>query len=132
MKKSFTLIEVLIAIFILTVGILAVFAIFPLGIQIASSSKMATVATYLAQEKIEEVISKSYDEISDATFPDELSLPSPFSAYKRETEVTCFDPNGSSPPNCSDGDTGIKRIEVTVSWGTATKEIELVTLISQR
>ena len=132
MKKGFTLIELIIAIFILTLGITTVFAVFPLGIQIASSSKMATVATHLGEEKIEEIISKYYDEISDAAFPDELSLPSPFSAYKRETEITCFDPNDSPPPNCSDGDTGIKRIEVTVSWGTPTKKIELNALITKR
>ncbi|MBZ9578097.1 prepilin-type N-terminal cleavage/methylation domain-containing protein [Patescibacteria group bacterium] len=127
MKNAFTLIEVIIAIFILAVGITAVLAMFPLGIQIVSSSKMATTAVYLGEAKMEEIISTSYEEISG----EQQTLNPPFSAYSRETEVTCFDPNGSSSPNCPE-DTGIKKIKVIVSWGVPAKKIELVTLITKR
>ncbi|GAI16438.1 unnamed protein product [marine sediment metagenome] len=126
--KGFTLIELIIAIFILVVGITAVLAMIPSGIQIVSSSKMATVATYLGEAKIEEIISTSYEEISNEP---KQTLNLPFSAYSRETEVACFDSNGSSSPNCP-GDTGIKKIKVTVSWGVAGKKIELSTLITKR
>ena len=81
MKNAFTLIETIIAIFILAVGITAVLTMFPLGIQIVNSSKMATIATHLAQEKIEEIISTPYGEISDESEP---TLASPFNAYSRE------------------------------------------------
>ncbi len=128
MVCGFTLIEVIIAIFILAVGITAVLAMFPLGIQIVSSSKMATAAVYLGEAKMEEIISTSYEEISSEP---KQTLNPPFSAYSRETEVACFDPNGSFFPNCP-GDTGIKEIKVTVSWGVAGKKIELSTLITKR
>jgi len=131
MKRGFTLIELMIAVFILTVGISAILVIFPLGIQIAKSSEMATIGTQLGQEKIEEIISKPYIDISSES---KQQLSSPFNAYFRETEVTCFDPNLDLSPNCPN--TEIKKIEVTVSWELplkiAEKNVKIITLISKR
>lgn len=130
--KGFTLIELLIVIFILAVGIVGVLQAFPLGVQLATSSKMTTIATQLTQEKMEEEISKSYGEISSEST---TTLSSPFEAYSRAVEVTCFDPNGDGlSPDCPD--TGIKKIEVIVSWksplGTSWKEVKIASLISKR
>lgn len=129
--KAFTLIELMIAVSILAVGIVAVLAMFPLGTQIVISSKMTTVASYLGEAKIEEIISTSYGEITSEA---KQALDSPFSAYSRETQVTCFDPNDSLSPNCPD--TGIKKIKVIVFWrppfGVIEKDIQIETLISQR
>ncbi len=131
-QKAFSLVEVIIAVFILEVGILAVLAIFPLGVQLIRYSKMTAVAGQLAQEKIEEMISKSYIDISSE--PEEV-LAAPFSAYSRKTDITCFDSNGDSEPNCP-AETGIKEIKVSVSWaslfGVTSKKIEISTLISKR
>jgi len=127
MVCGFTLIETIIAIFILAVGITAVLTIFPLGIQIVNSSKMVTTATYLAQEKIEEIISTPYGEISNESEP---TLASPFNAYSRETGVTYFDPD--NPGVTSSEDTGIKKIKVTVSRGVADKKIEFSILITKK
>jgi len=134
MKKGggFTLIELIVAIFILALGITAVFAVFPLGIQIVKFSKMTTTATYLGGAKIEEIISKPYNEIYSES---KQALGPPFNAYSRETEVTCFDPNDSLSPNCPD-DTEIKMVKVTVFWrsslGITERTIELQTLISKK
>lgn len=131
MKRGFTLIELIIAIFILTVGISAILVMFPLGIQIVKSSEMATVATQLAQEKIEEIISKSYTDISSET---KQQLSSPFSAYWREVEMTYFDPD--NPEVTPSVNKGIKKVEVTVSWElplkVVGKSIKIMTLISKR
>ena len=129
--KSFTLIELMIAISILVVGIVGVLAMFPLGIQMVVSSKMATVASYLGEAKIEEIIFTSYEEISSEA---RETLSPPFSAYSRETQVICFDPNDSFSPDCPD--TGIKNIKVIVYWrspfGVTEKNIQIETLINQR
>lgn len=132
-QKAFSLIEVMIAVFILLVGILAVLTMFPFGVRLARYSKMTTIATQLAQEKIEEIISKSYADISKES---EQTLGAPFDDYSRKTDVTCFDPNGVGlSPNCPD-DTGIKEIKVTVSWTSplraSPQKIELSTLIAER
>lgn len=132
MKKGFTIIELIIAIFILVLGITAVFAIFPLGIQIVRFSKMTTTATYLGEAKIEEIISEPYNEIYSES---KQALDSPFNAYSRETLVSYVDPTS---PELSEVeiDLGIKKIEVTVLWksslGITEQSIELQTLISKK
>ncbi len=130
--SGFTLLEAMIAIFVITVGIVAVLQAFPLSMQVQNSAKMATVAAQLGQEKIEEIIAKSYADISSEA---ETTLNSPFESYSRKVEVTCFDPNGeSSSPNCPD--TGVKKVKVIVSWksppGVTKKSFEIATLISKR
>jgi prepilin-type N-terminal cleavage/methylation domain-containing protein len=131
--RGFTLIELMIAIFILSVGILAVFLMFPLGIQIMKSSEMATIGTQLSQEKVEEVISCSYEIIS-VGLTTESPLPPPFDAYRRETRVSCVDPLLGLQEVATDQ--GIKKIEVTVFWksplGITEKSIKIETLISKR
>lgn len=131
--RGFTMIELIIAIFILSVGILTVFLMFPLGIQIMKSSEMATTGTQLGQEKIEEVISCSYEAVSIGVTT-ESPLPSPFGAYRRETEVSYVDPALGLQEVVTDK--GVKRIEVTVFWksplGIAEKSIKIETLISRR
>ncbi len=136
MKKGFTLIELIIAIFILALGITAVFAIFPLGIQIVGFSKMSTIATYLGGAKIEEIISKPYNEIFSES---KQTLDSPFSAYSGETEVSCVDPDLQEVAcnyDLANDPNPMKKIEVTVSWksslGIVERSIELLTLISKK
>jgi type II secretory pathway pseudopilin PulG len=140
---GFSLIELIIDIFVLGVGIIAILQIFPIGTQIAKSSQMATVAVQLGQEKIEEIISKSYTEIlcpggvspTCSNSEDYGSIPN-FSAYKRVMKITCVrDSDFSEVTNCSP-DPGLKKIEVTVFWksplGVPEKNIKIAILISKR
>ena len=136
MEKSFTLIELIIAIFILALGITAIFAIFPLGIQIVRFSKMTTTATYLGEAKIEEIISKPYEEISSEP---EQTFDPPFSAYSWRTEINCVNPDLQEVAcnyDLTNNSNPIKKIEVTVSWrsslGITEQSIELLTLISKK
>lgn len=136
-EAGFTLIEVLVAIFILVVGIVAVLDIFPLGTKIWKSAEMATIASQLGQAKMEEIISKSYNEISIGVIEAKHNLDPPFSFYQRETKVICVDPNSnlSEVVNCSP-DPGIKKIEVTIFWKSplhiSEKSINLSSLIVER
>ena len=63
MEKSFTIIEILIAVFILATAMLSIFAIFGLTIINTNASKNLTLANNLAQAKIEQTLSLAYDEI---------------------------------------------------------------------
>ncbi len=135
-RKGFTLIELIVAIFILALGITAVFAIFPLGIQIVRFSKMTTTATHLGGAKIEEIISKPYNEIFSES---KQALNPPFDAYSRETEVSCVDPDLQEVVcdyDLTNDPNPIKKIEVTVSWRSSLKiterSVEILTLISKK
>ena len=133
-KKSFTLIELLLAIFVLTVGILGVSQAFPLGVYIQKSAQMDTVANELCQSKMEEIFSLSYGEIALGAAEDSYgSLPS-FLSYKRRTEISYFDPNNPGVPAVTD--VGIKKIKITVFWhspiGISEKQATITNLIAER
>lgn len=137
-KQGFTLIEVLISIFILTAGIIAVLQAFPLGTKILGSSKMVTIASQLGQAKIEELISRSYEEISSGIVEAKHILDSPFSSYQRETKIVCVDPADSDfleVVDCS-LDPGMKKVEVTVFWkaffGLSEKSKSIISLITKK
>jgi len=128
--KGVTIIEILIAVFILVVGILGVLSMFPIGTKFTTFSKMASVATQLAQEKTEEIISQSYDNISSSV--EDYGKISGFEAYKRISEVNYYDPESS---NTTTTDTGIKKITVTVFWHSplwGEKSINLITFFARR
>lgn len=130
--NGFTLIESLVAIFVLSVGILAILTMFPLGIKIINSSKTTAVGIQLGQEKIEEIISLSYEAIS-VEENIENELPPPFNFYRRETRITYVDL--SSDLQEIDNDKGTKKVKVTVYWQPLIanrKIIELTTIISEK
>ncbi len=133
-SESFTIIELIISVFILTVGISAVLYMFPIGIQIQKASQMATVAIQLSQGKMEEIISKSYGEIIAGTVEEDYGFDSDFSSYRRETEISYFNPE--NPQIVPVSDLGIKKIQVTVFWrsplGISEKEIKLITLFARK
>ena len=118
-KKGFTLIEILISIFILSVGIVGILLAFPLGVQVESNAKMRTCASKLAQEKMEEVISFPYEDINSSL--EDYETISEFQSYKRETNVDYYDPDSflSTTTNL-----GIKMIEVKVFWNSSLASIE--------
>lgn len=55
LKRGFSLVEVLIALFILGIGIAALFNLFPLGWQALSHSRKLNEVYLLAQKKLEEL-----------------------------------------------------------------------------
>ncbi len=135
-KRGFTLIEVLAAVFVLAVGIVAVLQAFPLGTHIQKSSQMTTVAIQLSQARLEEIISKSYDDplLFVGTTTESYGTVSGFSSYKRTTRINYYDPN--NPSQIPIADLGIKKIEITVFWksplGVSEKEAKIATLFSQK
>jgi len=133
--EGFTLIELLVAVFILTVAISGVLSVFPLGAKMGNSARLSSVASQLAQAKIEEAISKPYDEIAVGTEIEDYGSISGFPYYKRVAEVDCYDPNGLElSPDCPD--TGIKKINVVLYWrsslGIPERNFNIATLVVEK
>jgi len=112
-KEGFTLIETLLAIFVLVVGIIGVVMMISLGLQTGTKAKMKNCASKLAQEKIEEVISESYEQATSSS--EDYGEISNFDFFKREVDVNYYDFQGSV---ISDTDLGAKVIKVSVFWKT--------------
>ncbi|MBI2042464.1 MAG: prepilin-type N-terminal cleavage/methylation domain-containing protein [Candidatus Nealsonbacteria bacterium] len=142
MKKEqagFTLIEIIITTAILAVGIVAILNMFPLGIQIAGFSQKTTAAVYLAQEKIENQISRAYADLSVSEITEDYGTISEFQGYKRLTSVVCLDASDLSTAACDydlvNDPYPMKKVNVDVSWRSSfggEEKINLSSIVSRR
>lgn len=140
-SKCFTIIEAVIAVSILMIGFFGVSQLFPFGLSLQKSSEMKTQATQFAQSKIEKIVSESYLEIRctlSAVPCEEIEDQIPENtSFSRNTVIKFADPfNDLQEPVPSDTDTGIKKIEVTVSWNAPLlitgQEVKLVVIIASK
>ena len=119
-NKGFTLIEVMIAIVILSVGLLGMASLTVGIIKGNKFSNEVTTATTLGQDKMEDIRRTGYSSVAAET---KAVLPSPDDQYKREVTVT-----NNSPA------TDMKTVTVKVYWGGASKEdhnVEMKTILAQ-
>ena len=96
---GFTLLEVLLAVLLVTLGFLALSQAFSLGLFASGNNDSLVVAGHLAQEKIEEIRNKTYSNVSNETRATVTGFP----AFEREVVV-------STPQ------TNLKQVSVNVYW----------------
>lgn len=134
--NGFALIEIMVAISILSLTFISLMYAFPFGTSVNKRANSATIASHLSQKKIEELRSLGYDNISEGTIEDKIRLSSDPSNYlyhfQRETIVYYVD----NSLQVSISDIGMKLISVTVYYIDAASKTEksynISTLISQR
>jgi len=127
-SPGFTLIEVLIAIVVLSVGLLGMAALSVGIIRGNAVSKNLSTASTLAQDKIEEIWEQGY---SDVTAESKAPLSSPYENYERKVDVdTTTIPDVVGPPLLR---VGMKIVTVTTYWTdqVGTHEVQLRTIRSQ-
>lgn len=135
-----TVVEILIAVAIIGVGLVALSSAIPLAAYGIQEGKQLSTATFLANQRMEQVRNATWRAASNpgvvpvvtaldtlgvssgdtvpvgttgVTFPDELPLPAPYADYDRSVRVT----DCSLAPGCSGILTpDLRRITVTVSY----------------
>ena len=123
-SQGFTLLEVLIAIVILSVGLLGMASLTVGIINGNALSKNLSTATTLAQDKMEEIWEQNYSDVAPET---KAPLLSPFANYERQVEVdTTTYPDIVGPPAQQ---VGMKIVTVTVYW--TNHNVQQKTIISQ-
>ncbi|MDD5433529.1 MAG: prepilin-type N-terminal cleavage/methylation domain-containing protein [Candidatus Pacebacteria bacterium] len=129
--NGFTLIEVLVALSVITIGLVVVLQIFPIGLSVENLNQMETQAVFAAQDKIEALSVKSFGELVIGTVV-ESSLGAPYEKFARETKITNVDSNLQEVSFA----TGLKKVEVKVAWKSplkgASKETKLSILFAER
>lgn len=119
-RKGFTLIEVLIAIALLAIGVAVLFTMQTFSANQITYNKSATVATELAQKKVEELKGTPYSTIFNGN-TQEKGMTVSWTVAPNTVNVT--ETNGSTSSY------NYKDITVTVTWGT--KRVALHTIISE-
>lgn len=134
-QKGMSLVEIMVAFTILTIAFIALSQSFPYGLAINKTAENETLASFLAQGKIEELHSVGYDNISLGTVSrQKLSDDEKDYRYffERESEVSYVDSNLDD----SIADLGMKKISVTVYFLNSISKKEdsynITTLVSRR
>jgi type II secretion system protein I len=130
-QQGLTLVETLVALSIFGLVTASLMQLLPMNLSNARFSRNKTIASFLAQAKMEELISTNYTSILTGTSTEATlsNLHSDFSKFSRITNVRLVDGN----LNDTVTDVGLKKINVTVQWkdlGT-TKSLTINTLLSQ-
>ncbi|MDA3833407.1 MAG: type IV pilus modification protein PilV [Spirochaetales bacterium] len=117
-SNGFTLMEVLVAMLILSVGLLGMAALITGIVNSNKLSNRISTATVLAQDKMEEIRSTGYAGAADDT--EDYNTISDYPLYKRITDVTAGDPAA-----------GMKKIVVTVYWDSDNHSVVLNTILAE-
>jgi len=140
MTKSFTLVEVLVGVFLILIVFLGIFAAYELGLKVIGLSKNKITATAIANGQLEQIRNLSYDLIGiKGSFPDgNLDAVSYITQnnveYKVERRVDYIvDPADGIVPPEDECPQDYKRVEIKVSWtGRFGGEVKLETDIAPR
>jgi len=131
-----SLIEIMVAFSILVVAFVGLAQAFPFGLSINKTAENSTIASYLTQDKIEELFSLGYDDVGLGIIETKQRLAiDPINylyQYQRQTEIDYVDGNLATTVE----DSGMKRISVTVYFNNAISNQEqsynIATLISRK
>lgn len=93
-ERGILLVEVVVAIVILGVGLAGVVAAFPYSLGWAEGGKQETTAIFLAEQRIEEMKSRPYAQITSVNFPNEAYGAIPSAATYRRTVAITDTPGG--------------------------------------
>jgi type II secretory pathway pseudopilin PulG len=120
-EKAITLVELMVVCVVIGIAFLGLAGIFPLGMKNLNQSRMRTVATDLAQEKMEELVKmRSTDADLDAGAHDDADNPvrTTFNRYWTVVDDTPM--------------VGMKKITVRVTYpyGNDTRDVEVVTYMA--
>ncbi|MBT3182323.1 MAG: type II secretion system protein [Deltaproteobacteria bacterium] len=116
-QKGFTIIELLLAVVIISTGLVGIMSLFDNATRGAMQLDLNVIAANLAHEKLEEIVldkvTNGYATLSDASYSFENPV-TDFNAYTRNVTITEVDPQDLSTTQAG---SGYKRVDVTVSWG---------------
>lgn len=133
---GFSLIEVIVAFSVLSIAFISLIRSFPFSLSINKEAENVTVASFLAQQKIEELNSLGYNNIATGTIEALHRLATTTTNnlyyYQRKTVVTYVDVNLAT----SSTDLGMKKAAVDIYYTNAISKTQKIynisTLFSQR
>ena len=127
-KRAFSLIELILVMIILSIGLTTLLLVLRHSVTQSTNTHFYTVANWLCQEKIEEILSDRRDNgfgyILEKNYRDE----EPFLTYTRTTEIYYVNLNNLNRERRRA--TAYKRIKVSVNGGGSSTPLEMVSLVT--
>lgn len=135
-ERGFSLIEVLITIFILAVVCITLISVFIYGFNLLAKTKQVALVTHVAQFEVEEYRNMPFATITNGTTPVSLST---YNAdydflFRDDGENTPYLMNGQETITVEDGlDADIKKLTITITWDYRSRQMrrDVVTYISK-
>jgi prepilin-type N-terminal cleavage/methylation domain-containing protein len=128
-----TLIEVVVALLVMTIGALAVARLIPQSVAVTSQARRQTLAMQAAQAKMEQILTLPYESVASENMAYVSNDPhSEYRLIQRRVQVRYVRPDDGWK-NIG-ADKGMKQVEITAQWreGSYTRQITLVTLVADR
>ncbi len=125
-RRAATIIEIVAAIVILSIALPPLISSFADAALQSIHPSQAVVASFLATERMEEMIARrnrasdGYAALTTANYPSEAPV-SGFAGYNRTVTISFVDDQLAAQP----GDVGYKLVRVTVDWNGGANEILL-------
>jgi len=129
-KRGFSILEVLLSLAIICIAIVFLASSLPFGLLATQKVTTTAQANFLAQAKMEELASLTYQELEviDTTEQSLTKIDTDFAGFSRETKTEYLDQDF----NQVNEDDGLKKITVIVSWTDRIKktvtQTELISL----
>lgn len=115
-RRAFTLLEIIIAIFVLEVGLLGVAKFYAYSFKISRIARNQTIASNLAGGVMEELVAENFDSdilsVGQAD-PVAYSATEPFNNFQKQININYLNPADLTN---SDTPTDMKKIMVTILW----------------
>ncbi len=124
--KAFTLVEVIVALVIVSISLLGLIRLHLISISMADAAEITSQAVLLAEEKIAETLALGYPKEGTASGTVEKNAHS----LHWQTEVA-----GLQSPQLTEADiTGLRKICVEVGWkqGSSSKSLQMSTYVADR
>jgi len=133
-RRGFSLIETMIAVLALSFIVLCFGAAFPTASRLRSKAEYITLATTLAQQKLEQIRSVkfadlTYSGLRTAAIIDVSPTSAPYSITTASGLASAL-PGGAGTVTITDEATGLKRARVDISWTDAVSTGNSVALVS--
>lgn len=127
-RKSFTLIEVLLAVFVLEIGLLGIAGFYSYSYGITKTARNLTIASNLAAGVLDKEMAITYDNLPNVP-RQQYSETSPFNNWEKEVIVSCIN-DSLNPLACSDSAAHMKKIVVKIYWHEqqSDKSFEIATI----
>lgn len=123
MRRAFTLVEILIAVFVLEIGLLGIASFYTYGFKITKTARNETIASNLATGLLDEQLSNNYDNLTiGAGLKTKYSTDaaSPFYNWDQKIDIAYIDTN--LVESYAEPDTNMKKVTVTIYWQTSDGE----------